>query len=396
MDDTGNTTGQSGTLTSTVLTGLGMGASGITYSGLAALNINLGSGNDTFNVRGTKSTTVTTLNTGAGTNVVNVGSNEPSASGVTTGIAGSLVIVGSGSDTLNVDDTGNTTGQSGTLTSTTLVGLGMGASGITYSGLTKLNINLGSGNDTFNVQSTKSTTVTKLNTGAGMDVVNVGSNEPSASGVTTGIAGSLVVVGGGSDTLNVDDTGNTTGQSGTLTSTTLTGLGMGASGITYSGLSAMNIKLGSGNDTFNVQGTYSTTVTTLNTGAGTNVVNVGSNEPSTSGVTTGIAGSLVVVGGGSDTLNVDDTGNSTGQSGTLTSTVLTGLGMGASGITYSGLSALNVSLGSGNDTFTVTGIFALLALTINGGAGNNTFISNLPQSSYTSLTLLNFASETFN
>src|SRR5208337_927373 len=101
--------------------------------------------------------TVTTLNTGAGANVVNVGSNEPSTSGVTTGIAGSLVVVGSGSDTMNVDDTGNTTGQSGTLISTTLTGLGMGASGITYSGLSALNINLGSGNDIFNVQSTKST-----------------------------------------------------------------------------------------------------------------------------------------------------------------------------------------------------------------------------------------------
>ena len=371
VDDTGNTTGQSGTLTSTALTGLGMGGLGITYSGLSALNINLGSGNDTFNVRSTKSTTVTTLNTGAGANIVNVGSNEPSTSGVTTGIAGSLMVVGSGSDTLNVDDTGNTTGQSGTLTSTTLTGLGMGVSGITYSGLSKLNIYLGSGNDTFNVQSAFSTTVTTLNTGAGTNVVNVGSNEPSTSGMTTGIAGSLVVVGSGSDTMNVDDTGNTTGQSGTLTSTTLTGLGMGASGITYSGLSALNINLGSGNDTFNVQSTKLTTVTTLNTGVGANVVNVGSNEPSTSGMTTGIAGYLVVVGSGTDTMNVDDTGNTAGQSGTLTSTVLTGLGMGGAGINYSGLARLNISLGSGNDTFNVRSTKSTTVTTLNTGAGAN-------------------------
>jgi hypothetical protein len=70
--------------------------------------------------------------------------------------------------------------------------------------------------------------------------------------------------------------------------------------------------------------------------------------------------------------------------------------MGASGITYSGLAKLNINLGSGNDTFNINGILGLIAATINGGAGNNAFISNLPQTSYTDLNLLNFASETFN
>ncbi len=77
VDDTGSNGPEAGTLTSTTLSGLGMGGSGgITYSGLVALNIALGSGPNTFNILSTKSGTSTTLNAGAG--VINIGSLAPS------------------------------------------------------------------------------------------------------------------------------------------------------------------------------------------------------------------------------------------------------------------------------------------------------------------------------
>ena len=64
MDDTGDTTGRTdGLLTATKLTGLGMAGS-ITYGGLAALNINLGSGDDAFLTTGLAPTTVTTVDGG--------------------------------------------------------------------------------------------------------------------------------------------------------------------------------------------------------------------------------------------------------------------------------------------------------------------------------------------
>jgi hypothetical protein len=54
-----------------------MGSAGITYSGLAVLNINLGAGNDTFTVAGAASTTITTINGEVGTNtaVININGN---------------------------------------------------------------------------------------------------------------------------------------------------------------------------------------------------------------------------------------------------------------------------------------------------------------------------------
>jgi hypothetical protein len=197
--------------------------------------------------------------------------------------------------------------------------------------------------------------------------------------------------------MNVDDTGSTGAKSGTLTAATLAGLGMGAGGITYSGLHAININLGSGNDTFNIQSTQGVlATTTLNTGGGTNVVNVGSLAPGTSGVLSGIQGPLIVAGDGSDTLNVDNTGNTGVESGTLTATTLTGLGMGAGRITYSGLATLNISLGSGNDSFTVTGVSNPTVTTINGEAGTNTAVLSFSGNFAGNLTLLNFASATLN
>jgi hypothetical protein len=55
VDDTGDTSPNSGTLTGTNITGLGMGGQ-ITYDSIATLNINLGSGGDTFTIESTQAT----------------------------------------------------------------------------------------------------------------------------------------------------------------------------------------------------------------------------------------------------------------------------------------------------------------------------------------------------
>ena len=84
------------------------------------------------------------------------------------------------------------------------------------------------------------------------NTINVGSLAPAVGGKVDGIQAALVVNGGGADTMNVDDTGSTIPKTGTLTGTTLTGLGMGSAGITYGGIQVLNIGLGSGGNTFNI------------------------------------------------------------------------------------------------------------------------------------------------
>ncbi len=395
VDDTGSNAARTGTLTASALTGLNMGAGGIAYSGLSALNVELGSGSDTFNVLSTAAGTTTALDTGGGTNTVNVGGTAPFNDGIVSGVQGSLAIAGHGSDTLNVDDTGDTAAATGAITTTSVTGLGMGSSGVSYSELKALNVGLGTGGNTFNVQATATGMTTTLDTGAGTNanVVNVGSLAPSIGGVAATIQGPLVINSQGQDasghpldSLNVDDTGDSAAATGTITTAGLNGLGMGPSGITYGGLKALNVNLGTGGNTFNVPSTAAVTTVTVNTGAGTNanVVNVGSLAPGVGGVVATIQGPLVINGQGQDgtghpldTLNVDDTGDTSAATGTLTASWLTGLGMGSGGILYSGVKALNINLGTGGNTFNVQASAVGMTTTVNTGTGTTSSTINV-------------------
>ena len=84
-------------------------------------------------------------------------------------------------------------------------------------------INGSTGNDAFYIRTTNGATT--VNTGGGINVVDIGANEPYPTGnILNGIRGAVTVNGGNQDTLNIDDTASTTGKTGILTATTLTGL----------------------------------------------------------------------------------------------------------------------------------------------------------------------------
>ena len=130
-----------------------------------------------------------------------------------------------------------------TLTSTTIAGLGMGAAGIEYDNLEVLDILLGSGIDEATVLSTHTGTTT-IETRAGYDTVGVrtivghtrilggdGNDTITVSDgrLLSGINAQLLVSGGnGSDTTIADDRDATEDRLGTLTQTSLVGLGMTA------------------------------------------------------------------------------------------------------------------------------------------------------------------------
>ena len=109
-------------------------------------------GGNTFNVLSTLAGSTTTIDPPqlAQPNTFNIGSLAPVLiGGILDNIQGPLTIVGSGADTMNVDDTGSTSAKTGNLTESMLTGLNM--AGITYSGLVNLNIGLGSGGSTGNL-----------------------------------------------------------------------------------------------------------------------------------------------------------------------------------------------------------------------------------------------------
>lgn len=303
-----------------------------------------------------------------------------------------LTINGSTTTIVYLDDTGTTLVRTGTITTTTLTGLGLGG-GINYSGINTLNITLADWDNTFNVAGVSATT-TNLNVGAGTNTINLGSTH-----TLNNILGDLNLTGSGHDAMIVSDTASPAGKTGTLTATTLTGLGM-AGIVTYSGLSTMAMTLNDLGNTLTIVSTHSGTVTTITTGAGSDIVNlrsisntttlnlgdgedtvnIGSLAPATGGVVDQVNSPLLINGSGNDTVNLDDSGSSTNKTGLLTATTIAGLGMGSSipmggatpvVITYTGLAALNLVLGSGNDTFTIQSTIAGVT-TLSAGPGNDT------------------------
>ena len=423
LDDTAATLGRTGTISTSSLTGFGLGGSGITYSGLNTFNIILADWGNTINISGVSATT-TNLNLGGGVNTVTVGSTN-----TLNNILGNLNLTGSGNDAMIVIDTASPTGKTGTLTSSTLSGLGM-AGTVTYTGMKTLGITLNDQGNTLTIVSTFSGTTTTVNTGAdsdtvnirsisnittinlglGADTVNIGSLAPLTGGVLNQISFPLIINGSGNDTVNLDDSGSSSNKTGILTSTTIAGLGMGSGipmggatpvVITYSGLSALNITLGSGNDSFTIQSTitgitiinagsgndtfFIKTIagpTTINGGIGNETFNVGSTAPAIDSVMNGI-GALLTLNGeaGTDIINADDRADTTDSVGTLTTTRLSGLGM-AVGVEYSGIETFNIDLGSGHDVFNVQGTSAVTNLNAHDG-DDQFYISSLATVSQT-------------
>ena len=191
------------------------------------------------------------------------------------------------------------------------------------------------------------------------------------------------------DTLNVFNGDSVSADSGTLTSTRLTGLGMGGDqyisgrlvqgGITYEGLEAVGIHLGHGADRLLIASTHTGT-TRVTGGDGADVIDVrtivgptfvegdGGDDTITIGTTAGLSipgtidaidALLTVDGGaGTDTVRVDDRADTTSGVARLTQTSLTGLDL----VARAGLDAL-YSLtrpATGGFTITIVGVGAVV------------------------------------
>jgi Ca2+-binding RTX toxin-like protein len=256
---------------------------------------------DIISLTNVNAVTPTTIQTFDGDDLVHVGSNATPTSnlgGNVNSISALLSVYGgSGNDRLKVDDSGDDEPNSGTLTATTITGLGM-QDGITYGTLEHLNIALGSGGNDFKIDSTHAGTTTitfgegddtinvrttggvlNIDAEGGDDIIYVGSLAPGIGGTLNGIGGLLTLEGGsGFDILNVDDTGDTIPNTGAMTDDTLTDLGM-VDGIAYGTMENLEVSLGSVNDTLSVNCTMKGDdgfhrVTVVNMGAGDDMVNV--------------------------------------------------------------------------------------------------------------------------
>jgi hypothetical protein len=415
VDDSGDMADNAGNLTDTQLTGLGM-AGRIDYGSFETLDVRLGSGSDVFNIRGTHKG-LTQLDTGNGNDTVNIEAiagetnvaagagndtvNISSFDRLTSGIEKPLTVKGgTGNDSLNLDDSGNTVGGAGILSEHQIVGMGM-TGRVEYGAFEWLNVRTGSGDDVFTIQSTHAG-MTEIDTTGGNDTVNVETlagetmiatgagddtvNVSNANRMLEDIAAPLFIKGGtGTDILNVDDSGDTTNNTGILSEFQIAGLGLGGA-ITYGAFEALTVRLGAGNDLFTIHSTHAGE-TSFNAGNGNDTVTVESiagntivaagmgddtiNVGNANQQVSAIAAQLTVKGSaGSDTLNIDNSGAMTDSASILTDTQITGLGM-AGHIDYGSFETLDIRLGTGSDTTTIRETHAGTT-NLNTSAGNDT------------------------
>ncbi len=263
---------------------------------------------------------------------------------------------GGGTDSLTVNDVNTASGQTYTLTGTTLDR--SNAPPITYADIENIVLNAGNHGNSVDWQGTAAGSVTRVNSGAGDDTINFG----DANNTLDGFLGTPIIDGqGGTNADYVHDEGSTSPHTYVLTSDSLSrdgGTGYG------SNIQSVNYFFGSGGNTIDWQGTGAGSVTRVHAGAGDDTLNVGD----ANNTLDGFQGEPIFDGqGGTNTATINDQGSTAAHD-----YVLTGGSIGRDGGTgfYSNVRTLTFNGGSGGNTIDWQGTSA--DTTVNTGAGGNT------------------------
>jgi hypothetical protein len=305
------------------------------------------------------------------TDVVNVGYN-----GSLAGIAEALVVESDndGSPMLNLDDSADTATH-GNVVVTQSSTTGLAPATMSYGDATpsQLNISTGTGTNTVNVQSTPNWTnffgtfytPTALIGHSGATTVNVGN-----AGSLAGIQGALDISNPPSyTTLTVDDSADSTVHNNVVvTDSSITGLAPAIIGYRQSDLRALNINTGTGTNTVNVQSTPASALHTALVGHSVaTTVNVG-NAGSLSGIQSTLDLSNATSG---TTVVVDDSADPTGRTATFSVSASTETisGLAPAPITYTASNGGSVTVtgGMGGNVFHVQGTLSGGTLSLNGG-----------------------------
>ncbi len=230
----------------------------------------------------------------------------------------------------------------------------------------------GAGTDRIALRRVQSGSTLTINSGIGADLVYLGSTAtPSGAtgGLLSGIQGQVVLQGGNADTVVLDDSGDSVAQTATLTTSQITGMGMGAgASVQFGSMASLQLQLGSGADNLSITGAASNV--DIDMGGGNDQVRLAGTDDTLAG----FASQLSISGGqGNDSLSVVDTADTVARTVTVTATGILGLtpGNASGGFFYDGLEQVGLSLGTAADTVTVSGTSA--ATTISGGGGADAF-----------------------
>jgi len=283
----------------------------------------------------------------------------------------------------------------------TITGPGGALGGINYTSFGPVNSYLiegGPAGNTFNIHSTFSATTTNTTIigGAGNDTANVLGDTPPAIGtplsIDLGGGTNTVHVGngnisgtilapvtvndtGGTTTLDLDNTADTTATTATITSSAVN-IGAAAAVNYGSGVTALNINGGApaAGVTYNINSTAAGTTTTITGGANHNLFNL-SNAAEVGGLNN-LPGPVVVNGGASatDVVTLEDSSANFNDNYTITDTTVSRGVFG--GLTYGGIGTLTLNaennLGTnGNNTIDINNTANGVTTNVNGQGGQD-------------------------
>jgi hypothetical protein len=358
------------------ISGLAPGNVSYEYADTAGLTINGGSGGNHFIVEDVGPNFTTTLNTGNGNDVVDIGDS----SGTLNGIQGPLVINGQGSastptlsatvvcpnsgpvtvtnpigDTINFNDPNYGLASTYTLTAGTFQRTG--ESLITFSNIQTIGVTAGQAADAINVTNTPANSNTTVNTTAGPDMVTV---------TTTGVHSILTVNGdAAASQVIIQSTGanSVTQVIGTTGNDTVTVQGTGTS-------AGVLVDASTGTDTIGIQGAATGSILHVAGGSGTDTVNIGSTANTLDPV---LAQEICVDGAGAPGilgLNINDQGSATAHVYTLDGSTFRRDG--GNLIDYFTVQTLTLNGGFGGNTVNVQDTAVGTTTTLNTGTGNDT------------------------
>ena len=253
---------------------------GLTYSNVGSIFLSGGSGADTYGVQ--SNSVGISLEGNGPDSTYDIGDGNLAA------LAGNVNVFAGGGNVV-VDDQSASFNGTYTVTgySVSRPGFGIGPLALYYLNAQSLTLEGASGTEVYDIQSTSA--LTTINAGTGNATFNVGS-AAGATGSLSGIQGAVTLNGGtGNNTLNFFDEGETSGQSYTLTPSSLTRAGIATVGYATVENVVLNTA-GSGGSTVDLTGDAG--VTTSLDGNGADNTLVGPNLANTWNITGTNAGTV--------------------------------------------------------------------------------------------------------
>jgi hypothetical protein len=316
------------------------------------LTVNGSAQPSTWNITSTSFNLI--VNAGSGNDTFNVGGGD-----VDTNIVGTATINGGGgTDRIDFEDASD--GPSGDNWTFAVGSLNKGGQVVNYSAMEGLVVNASAQANTYNLDAHGSSTPITINGGAGNETFLVGNGD-----LDTNIDSNATLNGGGgTDSVTFED--STDGSGSNIYTLTATQLVKSIRTFNYSGFESLVITGSALAATYSINGS-SSAATIVNGGAGADTVNVGGGD-----VDTNLGTNITVNGGGgADVLTFDDSADGAGAN---TATFTNGqIVKGAQLFVYTSFVSLLWQGAAMATTYNVNGTTPGTPVTINGGAGNDTF-----------------------